>query len=55
MPPFDKLVATVCILARCQPMYIYLYGISDRFQPTEDEIRQEIINLNRMSPHYIYK
>ena len=30
-PPFDKLVATVCILARCQPMVIYLFGIKDEF------------------------
>lgn len=31
VPPFDKLVETVSILARCQPLVIYLYGIPDQF------------------------
>ena len=31
VPPFDKLVATVCILARYQPIVIHLFGIPQEF------------------------
>ena len=53
VPPFDKLVATVCILARSQPLIIYLFGIPDEFQVTEDEFRSEI-NTSQISPHWIH-
>ena len=53
VPPFDKLVATVCTLARCSPQAIYLFGIPDEYQPTEDEIRAEIAQ-SPPSPHWIY-
>ena len=35
-------------------MFIYLYGIPDEYQPSEDELRQEISNLNRVSTHYLH-
>ena len=54
VPPFDNLVATVCTLGRSSPMFIYLYGIPDEFQPTEDELRHEIISLQRVSTRYLY-
>ena len=53
VPPFDKLVATVCTLARCSPQAIYLFGIPDEFQPTEDDIRAEVAQ-SEPSPHWIY-
>ena len=53
VPPFDKLVATVCILARCQPMIVYLFGIPEEFQPSEDEIKAEI-SQSPVSPNWIY-
>lgn len=53
VPPFDKLVTTVCILARSQPLIIYLFGIPEEFQVTEDELRQEI-SVSPISPHWIH-
>ena len=53
VPPFDKLVATVCILARASPLVIYLYGIPDEYQITEAELQQEI-HTSRLSPNWIY-
>ena len=53
-PPFDKLIQTVCILARSQPLFVYLFGIPEKYQPSEDEIRGELL-LQRisMSPHFL--
>lgn len=53
VPPFDKLVATVCILARSQPVLIYLFGIPEEFQPTEEEIRNELDRVP-LSPHFLH-
>ena len=54
-PPFDKLVATVCLLARCQPMIIYLFGIKDQFQPTTEDIKEELERQGAVSPYYLLK
>lgn len=53
VPPFDKLVTTVCILARCQPLVLYLHGIPDEFQVTEEEFRCQV-NSSPLSPQWIY-
>ena len=39
---FDGLIQTVCILARSQPMIMYLYGMSDKYQPNIDDVSLEL-------------
>ena len=52
VPPFDKLVATVCILTRYQPLIIHLFGIPQEFQPSEEEVREELTRI-APSPHWL--
>ena len=54
-PPFDKLVATICVLARCQPMIVYLHGIKDQFQPDEAEVKGEIDRWGEVSPYCLLR